>query len=170
MLYARAGDETQGGPDRRCYSPTRGMFVPQAGVGLGGFLQEKKSGAFSSPLKKLCLFDRRKEFKNACTEAWRPLQGRSLRPVTGGGEGDRRSLGSLAGGGMCSPSCSLPVPSWIRGVALIGVLGGPAAPWLRLGGPTCQRHSCVSVRKGSESLELSRRTSWHTCLSWRWWM
>lgn len=68
----------------------------------------------------------------------------------------------MAGGGTHSPSCSLSVPSWIRGIALIGVLGGPAVPWLRLGGPTCQRHSCVSVRKGSESLELSRRT---LCLS-----
>lgn len=44
--------------------------------------------------------------------------------------------GVLASGGMCSPSCPLPVPSWIRGNVLIGVLGGPAAPWLQLGGPT----------------------------------
>lgn len=141
--------------------PHTGMFVPQAGLGLGGFLQEKKSGAFSSPLKKLCLFVRRKEFKNACTEAGGggALWERSLRPVTGGGEGDRGVWGPWQVEEQRAAPAALCLPSWIRGVALIGVRGGPAAQWLRLGGPTCQRHSCVSVRKGSESLELSRRTA-----------
>lgn len=60
-----------------------------------------------------------------------------------------------------------------------GVLGGPTAARaaLRLGGPTwswgssrLRRHSCVSVKKGSESLELSRRRRTGALPSWRWWV
>lgn len=87
MLYARAGDETQGdltdvatAPHGECLSRRRG--------GLGDlFLQEKKkSGAFSSPLKKLCLFGRRKELRMLARRLGAFTE-KSLWPVTGGGEG-----------------------------------------------------------------------------------
>lgn len=107
------------------------MFVPQAGR-LGGFLQEKKSGALSSPLKKLCLFVRRKELRMLARRLG-AFAKRSLRPVTGGGEGYWGAWGPGQVEECAAPASLLPVPSWIRGVELIGVLGEPAAPWLRCG-------------------------------------
>lgn len=62
-----------GGPDRGLYSPTWGVSVPPAGGETGRGVRfgdwsasrsrETKLGALFSPLKKLCLFIRRKEFK-----------------------------------------------------------------------------------------------------------
>lgn len=64
----RAGDETRQGDLTNVATAPRGECLPRqeaGGGGLGDFFRKKRkrSGAFSSPLKKLCLFIRRKELR-----------------------------------------------------------------------------------------------------------
>lgn len=62
FALAAGRSATAGGPDSGATAPAGECPVPPAGGGWGGEIssgrRRKKSGAFSSPLKKLCLFIR----------------------------------------------------------------------------------------------------------------
>lgn len=175
----RAGDETRQGDLTNVATAPRGECLPrQEAGGLGDFFRKKRkrSGAFSSPLKKLCLFIRRKELRilagrlgtfaeeelESCHGCWARVPG----------------PGVPAGGGAPRPGLCPRQPPVVL-VSQIGVLGDLQRPGLccgweaqleSWGGSRPRRHSCVSVKKGSESLELSSRRTTGGLPFRRWWV
>lgn len=121
-------------------------------------------------MKKLCLFIRRKELR---------ILARRLEIFAEEELESRQGLGGRGLGGVRleEEPRAPPPPRQVAWVSWIGVPGDPLRLRLRLeaqlepwGSSRPRRHSCVSVKKGSESLELSKkRTTWGLP-SRRWWV